>query len=621
MEINGFEVDEYNVHGVASKAKTHTCPKCSSTRKKNKDKCASVFWDTGLLNCNHCGERTQMHSFKKKFETKVYLKPKKKEKSNLSSTILGWFKNERHISEQTLIDLKISESNKWMPKAGKSISVIEFNYLLFDELINVKSRGKNKDFMFEKDCELIMYNLDSIVNQKEAFLVEGEPDVLAYHEAGIKEVASVPNGFTLPREDGTSTINLSYLDDYIGLFDDIKKVYLAFDNDQAGNEGQKEFIRRLGAEKCYLVDFKDCKDANDYLKKYGKEALYKTKEDAKPIPLEGIEQIKDIQDELLNFWENGAKKGATIDLKGFDEVASFEMRQYTLLVAAPGSGKSDFIDHIVGKFATKYGWKTGICSPENSPTYFHYDKIVRKILGYRPKDNLLSNNVSDSFDFIQDHYVHLKQDTRFYLEDVLLKFAELVKRKGIRIFILDPFNKIKLKSVDRGKVNEYTEEYHIMIDEFCKKYDAHLFLVLHPNKLPMKRLDKDNFSEKTYKMPTAYDAKGGGEHNDMSYNIIGLVRDYERNLVQIRTLKWKFQHLGVAGVDNWFGWNINSGRYTPTNEYYDENSTFDPSFDWDNKPWIDYVENDLEEFKEEKEVIPNGTVQDAFFTDTDTVPF
>lgn len=616
MELNGFEIDEYNIHKIKQGAKHSTCPKCSHLRKKKTDKCLSVWWDKGLANCNHCGEVIQLHTWKKKNEIKTYIKPIIKPKSNLSKTVIDWFKNERNISEKTLIDLKISESNKWMPKARKEIQVIEFNYFLFGELINIKSRGKNKDFMFEKDCELIMYNLDAVINQKEIILVEGEIDALSYHESGIKEVSSVPNGFTLPREDGTSTINLSYLDHYIGLFDNTEKVYLAFDNDTAGNEGLKEFIRRLGAERCYIVDFKDCKDANEYLKKYGKDELYKTKENAKQVPLDGIIQIKDIQDELIDFWQNGAPRGATIDLKGFDEVASFEMKQYTLLLSAPNSGKSDFIDHIVGKFTTKYGWKVGICSPENVPEKFHYDKIVRKILGYRPKDNLFSDNVSNCIDFIQEHYIHLKQQTRFYLEDVLDKFAELVKRKGVRIFILDPFNKIKLKKVDRSKINEYTEEYHIMIDEFVKKYDCHVFLVLHPNKLQMKRIGKDLFSDKTYKMPTAYDAKGGGEHFDMSYNIIGLVRDFERNLVQIRTLKWKFQHLGVSGKDNWYGWNINNGRYTPTNEYYDEFSNFEPTFNWDNKPWINYYYEDLE-LKEIKP-LPNIEPKDAF---SDDIPF
>lgn len=619
MDINGFEIDEYNIHKIKDGAKQSTCPKCSHTRKKKTDKCLSVWWKKGIANCNHCGEVIQLHTYKKKNTVKNYVKPKPKPKSKLSKKVIDWFKKERCISEQTLIDLKITESTKWMPKNGANTHAIEFNYFLFGELINVKSRAKGKDFMFEKDCELIMYNLDSIINEKEAILVEGEPDALSFHESGLKNVSSVPNGFTLPRPDGTSTINLSYLDDYFGILEPIEKFYIAFDNDTAGNEGKKEFIRRLGAEKCYIVDFKDCKDANDYLIKYGKESLKRTIANAEQVPLEGIEQIKDIQDELINFWENGAKKGATIDLEGFDDIASFEMKQYTLLLSAPGSGKSDFIDHIVGKFTTKYGWKVGICSPENNPTYFHYDKIVRKILGYRPNKNLLSNNVSHTFDFVQEHYVHLKQQSRFYLEDVLEKFAELVKRKGVRIFILDPFNKIKLKSVDRSKVNEYTEEYHIMLDEFCKKHDAHIFLVLHPNKLPMKRIGKDEYSEKTYKMPTAYDAKGGGEHFDMSYNVIGLVRDFERNLVQVRTLKWKFQHLGTSGVDCWFGWNVNNGRYTPTREFYDKDSMHSPSFNWDNSPWLD-LDNEEIELPETKEIIQPATPLEAFGDDED-IPF
>tara|TARA_R110000787_G_scaffold263380_1_gene369157 strand:- start:561 stop:2414 length:1854 start_codon:yes stop_codon:yes gene_type:complete len=617
MDINGFDVENYNVYGIPTKAKTSTCPKCSEDRKKKTDKCMSVFWDTGLGQCNHCGERVQLHTYKKKDIIKIYNKPKQKPKSDLSKTVIDWFKNERSISEQTLIDLKVSEGKKWMPKAGKAINTIEFNYFLFDELINIKSRGKNKDFMFEKECELIMYNIDSIIGQKEAFLVEGEPDVLAYVESGLKHVASVPNGFTLPRPDGTSTINLNYLDDYFGVLEPIDKFYLAFDNDLAGLEGQKEFIRRLGAEKCYLIDFKDCKDANDYLNKYGKDALRKTKEDAKQVPLNGIEQIKDIKEELIDFWKNGAERGATIDLPGFDECASFEMKQYTLLLSAPGSGKSDFIDHICAKFAVKYDWKIGICSPENNPTKFHYDKIVRKIMGNRPKDDFDSEYMNEMFDYIDSHYVHIKQQSRFYLEDVLEKFAELVKRKGVRIFILDPFNKIKLKKIDRSKINEYTEEYHIMIDEFCKKYDCHIFLVLHPNKIQMKRLDKDNFSEKTFKMPTAYDAKGGGEHFDMSYNIIGLVRDFERNMVQIRTLKWKFQHLGTTGIDNWFGWNINNGRYTPPNDYYDETTMSAPNFTWDNKSWL--RPNDANTQIESK-VNPVSPI-DAFEIDRDDIPF
>lgn len=607
-EINGFEVDVFNVYGIPTKAKVSTCPVCSEHRKKKTEKCASVFWDTGLLQCNHCGERVQLHTYKKKETTKIYIKPINKPKSNLSDVVLKWFKEERGISEQTLIELKISEGKRWMPKAGKEIHTIEFNYFLFGELINIKSRGKNKDFMFEKDCELIMYNIDSIIGQKEAVLVEGEPDVCAWVEAGIKNVASVPNGFTLPRPDGTSSINLSYIDDYFGILEPIEKFYLSFDNDLAGIEGQKEFIRRLGAEKCYLVDFKDCKDANDYLIKYGTIALKEAKDNAKQVPLEEIITILDVENELDDFWINGAPRGMTADLECFDDSASFVFKQHTLLVSAPNSGKSDFIDHLISRFAVKYGHKIGICSTENKPVHFHYDKLFKKIHGKRPTlETIKNNDIQETKTFIHEHFYHIEKEGRYFLEDVLAKFAELVKRKGCRWFVIDPFNKVTLRNF-KGDINAYTAEYHQQLDAFEIKYDCHIFLVVHPVKLPLKE-----GSTKTFIMPTAYNIKGGGEHFDMSYNIIGLVRDHEANLVKISTLKWKFQHLGSAGSDSWFGWNINNGRYTSLNSHYTEGDTEEPSITWENNSWLSKISKEAyAEPIEEQKQITTKTPLEAF---------
>ena len=92
-------------------------------------------------------------------------------------------------------------------------------------------------------------------------------DVLAYHEAGITNVISVPNGATLNHN------NLDYLDNCIDYFEDKTKIILAVDADEPGQMLKQEFVRRLGAENCYLVDFQDCKDANEYLVKYGKKEL------------------------------------------------------------------------------------------------------------------------------------------------------------------------------------------------------------------------------------------------------------------------------------------------------------------------------------------------------------
>ena len=152
-----------------------------------------------------------------------------------------------------------------------------------NDLINVKYRDGRKNFKLYKGAEKIFYNINSIIGHDSCIIVEGEMDVLAFVEAGIRNVVSVPNGATLNQN------NLDYLDNCIDYFENKEKIILAVDQDEAGVALQQEFIRRLGAENCYLADFRDCKDANEYLLKYSIEDLRNVVAIAKPaIPNAGI---------------------------------------------------------------------------------------------------------------------------------------------------------------------------------------------------------------------------------------------------------------------------------------------------------------------------------------------
>ena len=170
-----------------------------------------------------------------------------------------------------------------------------------DELINIKYRDGRKNFKLYKGAEKVFYNINSIVNNDTCIIVEGEMDVLAFHEAGIKNVVSVPNGATLNHN------NLDYLDNCIDYFTDKEKIILAVDQDEAGAALQAELIRRLGAEVCFLVNFVDCKDANDYLLKYGKEKLQEAISKARPYPLENVTTFKDIEGDVTDFVKHGFK--------------------------------------------------------------------------------------------------------------------------------------------------------------------------------------------------------------------------------------------------------------------------------------------------------------------------
>ena len=258
-EINGFLIDTFNQHGLEEKTQG-ICPLCSHDRKpKNqKAKCASYDWERGLGTCHNCNTSFQLHTYQRKGASeKVYVRPKQVDYQPPATKVIGWFET-RGISAQTLTDLNVSEGSEFMPQTGKAENTIKFNYFMGDQLINVKYRDGRKNFKLYKGAEKVFYNINSIIGYDDCVIVEGEMDVLALHEAGIKNAISVPNGATL------NSNNLDYLDACIDYFDDKAKIILAVDSDEAGQALQTELIRRLGSENCFITTFEDCKDANEY---------------------------------------------------------------------------------------------------------------------------------------------------------------------------------------------------------------------------------------------------------------------------------------------------------------------------------------------------------------------
>ena len=495
----------------------------------------------------------QLHTYLRKGDTeKVYVRPDAidvVDPEQLGSKVYQWFK-QRGISQQTLDDLNITEGSEYMPQTGKHENTIQFNYIMGNELINIKYRDGHKNFKLYKGAEKIFYNINSIVGFDQVYIVEGEMDVLSFHEAGIFNVVSVPNGATINNN------NLDYLDNCIDYFLDKEKIIIAVDQDEAGEALQQELIRRLGAEICYIINFEDVKDANEYLLKYGKEKLRETASNSKPVPLENVTTFKDIENEVADFVKNGFKPGYQIGIRNFDDIFSTYTSQFITVTGIPSSGKSDFVDQMVVGYNINYNWKTAFASPENAPTYLHAHKLLRKFWQGMPtrhdingeKWNKLSQHVDDNFFFIDME--------RYTLDSVLRKGAELVKRKGIKCLVIDPFNKIRDIETKTEDVNRYTMEYLTKIETFCKKYDTLVFIIAHPTK--MYRDKEGNIEE-----PTMYNIKGGGEWYDASYHGILVHRDYENKTVKAKILKVKFQNLGENGAEANFRWEPKSGSFIP----------------------------------------------------------
>ena len=551
-EINGFLIDEFNQHKLEEGKKQGVCPLCSHDRKpKNtKAKCASYDWDRGLGTCHNCNTSFQLHTYQRKGASeKVYVRPAEVVHKPPASKVVEWFKT-RGISQQTLTDLRISEGPEYMPQTGKTENVIKFNYFMGDQLINVKYRDGRKNFKLYKGAEKVFYNINSIIGYEYCVIVEGEMDVLALHEAGITNAISVPNGATL------NSNNLDYLDACIDYFEDKEKIILAVDTDEAGQALQAELVRRLGSETCYLASFEDCKDANEYLQKYGKEKLSERISGSRPVPLENVTTFRDIEDEVTDFVKNGFKPGFQVGLQNFDDIFSTYTGQFITVTGIPSSGKSDFVDQMVVGYNNNYGWKTAFASPENQPTYLHAHKLMRKHWqGMPTRDDINGEKWNQVADHCNTNYFHIDME-RYTLESVLRKGAELVKRKGIKCLVIDPFNKVRDVDCKTEDVNRYTMEYLSKIEIFAKKYDVLVFIVAHPTK--MYKTQDGKIEE-----PTMYNIKGGGEWYDASYHGILVHRDYEQKTVKAKVLKVKFQNLGENGAEAHFKWEPKSGCFIP----------------------------------------------------------
>ncbi len=551
-EINGFIIDEFNQHGLEVGKKQGVCPKSTICRqpKNHKKKCASYDWERGLGTCHNCSESFQLHTYKRKGETnKVYERPKKEVIKTPASKVVEWFKS-RGISQKTLANLQVGEGSEYMPQTGKTENTIKFNYFIGGELVNIKYRDGRKNFKLYKGAEKVFYNIDSTVGYEYCVIVEGEMDVLALHEAGITNAISVPNGATL------NTNNLDYLDNCIDYFDDKEKIILAVDSDEAGQALQTELVRRLGSEVCYIASFDDCKDANEYLIKYGTERLVQRITGARPVPLENVTTFRDIEDEVTDFVRNGFKPGYQVGLQNFDDIFSTYTGQFITVTGIPSSGKSDFVDQMVVGYNQNYGWKTAFASPENVPTYLHAHKLMRKIWqGMPTPDDIHKDKWNQVADHCNNNFFHIDME-RYTLESVLKKGAELVKRKGIKCLVIDPFNKVRDVDCKTEDVNRYTMEYLQKIEIFAKKFDVLVFIVAHPTKMYK---DKDGKIEE----PTMYNIKGGGEWYDASYHGLLVHRDYENKTVKAKVLKVKFQNLGENGAEAHFKWEPKSGCFIP----------------------------------------------------------
>jgi len=546
--INLADKKEYIIDVQKNGENKMICPECSASRNKKTDKCFSFNLSKGAGRCNHCNiVLIENKPFEPKNVKIDYKRPKITKTSSYTENCLLFFKS-RLISEKTLLELQVTESNEWMPKANAIIPTIQFNYFRNGELINIKSRGKNKDFKLFKDAELIFYNLDATIDNESIIIVEGEMDCLALYECGFKNVISVPNGA------GLGKINFDYLDNCIDSFTESTKFILALDNDKAGLNLQNEIARRLGFENCTKVLFKDCKDANECLIKYGIKVTIDCFKDAKEFPITGVFTANDIERDIYDYYNNGLPSGCGIGMAEMDMHLKFQEGYLTTITGIPGHGKSEFLDFLLCRLNISHGWKTALYSPENHPLELHFSKFAEKMIGkpFEGYNKLSPLDLKEMINYHANNFFFINPESDFTLDNILDSVRQLVRKKGVKAFVIDAWNKIDHKYTTNE--TQYISQQLDKITIFCEKNKVHCFLVAHPTKI-----QKDKVTGK-YEIPNLYSISGSANFYNKTANGITVYRDYQTNITEIYVQKVKFKHWGQVGCVQ-FAWDKSNGRY------------------------------------------------------------
>jgi twinkle protein len=553
------------------------CPQCHDSRHNKTDKSLSVDIDSGMFNCHYCGfagcavvhdeadKREWMqrqpwyNPLPLKRQKQEYRKPTQTGHSTLSAKLLKWF-NGRGISAETLDAFKITEGEEWMPQKNGKANTVQFNYYRDGQLINTKFRTGDKCFKLVSGAELLPYHIDAIKGSTECIITEGEIDALSFAEAGRMDVVSVPNG---------ANANLSYLDDYIeDYFDDKETIFIASDSDTKGVQLRDELLRRFGAERCRVVSYGDgCKDANEHLQKFGKESLLQCLADAPETKLEGVFTVSDFEDSLDALFENGLQKGVTIGHACFDKLCSFETKRLCIVTGIPGSGKSEFIDEIAERLNIRYGWRFAYFSPENAPLAYHAGKLIEKFVGkHFGKATMDYGEYKQVKEHLEKNFFFISPKDNFKVDTILERAQFLVRRKGIKALVIDPYNRLESDMTGRMSETLYISQVLDKLTNFAQRNDVMVILMAHPTK---QQRDKDG----AIQAPTLYDISGSANFfNKADFGIV-VHRDRQNNIVEVHVQKVKFRHLGECGTAL-FRYNLNNGRYVP----YEVNT--EP--EWDN---------------------------------------
>jgi twinkle protein len=607
--IQSWSLLDTRKHSGTEKLK---CPICHDTRKNKQDKSLTVFHNSGTAKCfnNGCDALFFRDSIEKSIVKQNYTLPSQEWKNYTKlSDALVKFCESRKINQYTLKKFNVTEEKYFQPQHGKEVNNIVFNYFEGETVVNKKYRSGDKKFTQSKNGKPIFYNINSVIGSDEVYIVEGEWDVLALSEIGINNSISLPSG---------ANDNDNYWINSEPYLKDVKKFYIATDNDDSGNAVAEKIAHRLGRYRCERVIF-DGKDANDDLiSGVLKNTIYKTQK----YPVSGTFTSEDLIDKMMSLYDNGLPSCLEFkneSLKPLNSIFKLMLGHLVVSTGIPSHGKSNFTEWMVLNYIYDYDLKASFFSPEHQPLELHYSTFVQKIIGKNYFTEVQGTPRCSKTEIMR---FHQWANQKLYLTSpdagdyanwdwLFERFKEQMFTNGVNIFVVDAWNKVE--HTGNRSERENISKTLSRLTQFAQQNNVLIILVAHPTK--MKRLDSG-----IYEKPSLYDVSGSADFRNQTHDGFCIYRYFgDDGYNTFTNLKTKYSFQGEISKELEFNYHAPSGRF-----YYRSGEPF-------TKSMLDVLKAENEPIEIETAPFPMIALQEVktvfdndlpFNTDEDTqVPF